>query len=460
MNTLKETQPELFQLLSKVASFRDLCLNTPHRSAEVIALDPLTITQTSVLIENATNDSFCRNQSTHADTCYCDQIRECHGGRPFRCRFSYCHFRRQGFAHRSDLNTHERYHERPWKCDISTCEYANGGFLSRKMRDEHFAMSHQAKTSSTALQLSKTNPRDLKLILIDLILNADVDTVESVKSGAKKADIAGLPELSMEVIFREIAARGSLYQLRLLKELYYPNINHLRAGINSALKAKNEECFEALLNSFVKAETPSPHRLSLLSEFFHEVLSSDSIEAYSIYEKYAREDIDARIAEGKSKERIVSLFIRKKVLSTTTGNPQREQLLLNFINENNIIEAVSKRGLGGALTHVAQSCCSVRLATCLIEAGADVDHRFSDIYLTPLHHAARNTSAEAAELMKFLLLRGADPQKLSARSKLQIRDEKGAKGISKWFGVSWDELVEQTKKEREDMQAKQVSSSY
>jgi ankyrin repeat protein len=85
----------------------------------------------------------------------------------------------------------------------------------------------------------------------------------------------------------------------------------------------------------------------------------------------------------------------------------------------------------------------------LIDLGADVNYRRSERYITALHHAARSTSAEAANLMKFLLLSGADPDIQGLRSNLRVEDEKGAKGISKWLGVSWKELVEQTKKARE-----------
>ena len=98
---------------------------------------------------------------------------------------------------------------------------------------------------------------------------------------------------------------------------------------------------------------------------------------------------------------------------------------------------------------MASSTCSITLAKALIEYGATVDDRRSSLYLTPLHCAARQTSAAAADLMKMLLFAGADPEAKAGRAKLRISEEKGAKGISKWLGMSWDELVARAKEERE-----------
>lgn len=137
-----------------------------------------------------------------------------------------------------------------------------------------------------------------------------------------------------------------------------------------------------------------------------------------------------------------------KVIGATAGSPNREQLLLSLWEK---IDLPTKRGpehLGSALRTVALTTCSVRLAKTLIEYGAVVDQRLSGHSLTPLQYAARRTSAEAAELMKFFLFSGADPNAKAPRAKLKISEEKGAQGISKWLGMSWDELVAKAKEER------------
>jgi ankyrin repeat protein len=90
-----------------------------------------------------------------------------------------------------------------------------------------------------------------------------------------------------------------------------------------------------------------------------------------------------------------------------------------------------------------------KLAKYFVDHGAEVDFRRSHLYLTALHHAARQNSAAAAEMMKYLLLQGANPELMAGRARLRIRDEKGAKGIAQWLGMSWDELVAKAKEERE-----------
>ena len=106
--------------------------------------------------------------------------------------------------------------------------------------------------------------------------------------------------------------------------------------------------------------------------------------------------------------------------------------------------------------NVAAACCSVKLAKYLTDAGAAINHRRSRQYLTPLHHAATKNNSEAAELMRFLLVLGADPAAYATSGPpfdkriRKIRDEAGAKSISKWLGMSWDDLVEKTKLENQN----------
>ena len=52
-------------------------------------------------------------------------------------------------------------------------------------------------------------------------------------------------------------------------------------------------------------------------------------------------------------------------------------------------------------------------------------------------------------MMKFLLFCGADPEPKPSRANLRVQDEKGAKGISKWLGMSWEELVTKANEERQ-----------
>lgn len=129
---------------------------------------------------------------------------------------------------------------------------------------------------------------------------------------------------------------------------------------------------------------------------------------------------------------------------------------------------LGKKALGNALRNVAETTCSVVLAKALLECGADVDFRFNDRRQarTPLHVAATKSNAEAANLMKFLLESGADPNASAevkrglvkrdwrARGSYQREEtrtpsmERGAQNISKWLGMTWDQLVRSTEAQR------------
>ena len=65
-------------------------------------------------------------------------------------------------------------------------------------------------------------------------------------------------------------------------------------------------------------------------------------------------------------------------------------------------------------------------------------------------------------MMRFLLLNGADPEadqektegsKRTPRPAKRVREEQGAKGIHRWLGKTWDELVEETNRIRNDKEA-------
>ncbi|RYP91269.1 hypothetical protein DL770_002587 [Monosporascus sp. CRB-9-2] len=135
------------------------------------------------------------------------------------------------------------------------------------------------------------------------------------------------------------------------------------------------------------------------------------------------------------------------VIRSTAGRPHREAALTRMWDIIISTKLLGKNRPGTALNSVASTTRSVKLAQYLISRGVNVDHRTSDRYLTPLHQAARQDSYEAAELMRFLLLQGADPYTRAGRAANKVEDEKGPKNISKWLGKSWDALVAEAKEE-------------
>jgi hypothetical protein len=111
--------------------------------------------------------------------------------------------------------------------------------------------------------------------------------------------------------------------------------------------------------------------------------------------------------------------------------------------------------------NVASTTCSTELAKFLIDQGVPVDWRNSKAAVTPLVHAARKTGARAADLVRLLLLNGADSvvdiakrephSTVLIESQIDVSEQKGAREISKWLGVTFNELVVQAKKAREEV---------
>jgi hypothetical protein len=147
----------------------------------------------------------------------------------------------------------------------------------------------------------------------------------------------------------------------------------------------------------------------------------------------------------------------RDVVQATANNRIREELLLHLwrsIRWEKRDTKQAKRYFGEMLLNVADTTCSLVLAEYLLECGAEVDHQRSPKYSTPLYKAAQQDTREAAALMKWLLIHGADPSqepserndnfKLRYKPPLKIQDRKGALGISKWLGITWDELVKET----------------
>ncbi|KAI8960332.1 hypothetical protein F5Y11DRAFT_367480 [Daldinia sp. FL1419] len=108
---------------------------------------------------------------------------------------------------------------------------------------------------------------------------------------------------------------------------------------------------------------------------------------------------------------------------------------------------------------------SIVPAAYLLEQGADINARAGTKAKSALQRAALRKSAKGAEMVRFLLLNGADPEVIrmlmssgypAGRISKNIREEAGVKNIHRWLGKTWDELVEETKsarKEKEIMRA-------
>ena len=132
-----------------------------------------------------------------------------------------------------------------------------------------------------------------------------------------------------------------------------------------------------------------------------DILRSDLEEIFKEWEKYT--DIEF-CQQGKTKVPPWIRYTAAYVINTTSGNTGRETLLITLWEKTGVFKSLDLAYHGSALLSVAAATCSVKLAKCLVDYGADINFRRSELYLTALHHAARQTSAAAADMIKYLLL--------------------------------------------------------
>lgn len=355
-------------------------------------------------------------------------VRAWHGNRPFKCTFLHCSFRRQGFQLKSERRSHEKYHDKPWKCSFPDCEYAEGGFLSRKMRDVHLSRFHQ-KLNNETTKLEKPDVDEIQPLLFDLI---GADEVEAVKE--LLPIIWDLDYTVRIVIWERAATSGSPEMLELA--ISTEGIDFQRSYLIWSIQGRNVDCFKLLLS---RTGTHMPE--SILNYIF----KSNSQEILDAFELFLDTCLD--LPSMFSSRPYINRQFRQGI-KLTARVPQREQILLKYFKKRNFIKGNESWAFNSLLIDVALTTCSIKFASYLIDQGADVNFRSGKTKNpTPLQYAARSCSHESAEMMKFLLIKGADPEVLYKHGK--ICDEKGAKGIEKWLGVTWDDLVAQTKKERE-----------
>ena len=93
----------------------------------------------------------------------------------------------------------------------------------------------------------------------------------------------------------------------------------------------------------------------------------------------------------------------------------------------------------------AERCCSIPIAKFLLRSGVSIDTRGHGGH-TALSRASTKKNQKAAELMKFLLESGADPLALPSLRAQPVADRPGPRNISKWLGISWEQLVKESRK--------------
>ena len=397
-------------------------------------LDPLTISRTSVQIYKQFNQILTDCATKTHQQCRCQVLRRHYGERLFKCGFTGCSFHRHGFESSSVRKSHMKHHDRPWKCSVEDCEFAEGGFLSRKMRDDHLNKYHTTKATRTEVHQSPPDPDEVQPLLFDLVQADETDRVRELLPYFRKLN------RDTQQAMQEIAAySGSPAMVHVLISVSSPLKSITLA--KKAIEGLNVDTFKHSLD--MPENIYSSEHMSLLVP----LLASGSEPLLEVWKLYFNPKAVTR-CQGHVHDGLRF----SQTIKATKGDPDKESCLISFWERARADGIFTENVLGTGLSTVVQTTCSVRLAKYLIDLGVDVNFVPKCHALAPVRHAARRDSAAAADLIRFLLLHGADPDLTPTKPSMaypKIQDEKGPRGIAKWLGMSWDELLVKTKEERE-----------
>jgi hypothetical protein len=381
----------------------------------------------------------------HHDKCNCHQLTGHYGKSHFQCDFLSCPSHLRGFPTREQLKRHIAHHERQYKCPIEHCDYFVIGFTTEVARDDHRGKCHQQGESGW-VDLKDLASRPDEVTLFDLVRVGDAGSVSLIMSNMTSIS----PAFHVELLQLAISS-GSIPTI---EALFEGKLNETPAYglflLEHAAKAKDMNLLR--WRCITEAQSLPEHLKSngyvlRLGKPFQEV-EVDSITSWkkmntAVITSQSSEIFDIWVETLVA--RTPALAFQTMAFIDTSEYPEQEARLLALWQSSTVSKSVTNKVISQAFADVAQGCCSLAKGEVLLELGADVNYRSKKNGPTPLQWASRKTTHKGAEFIKFLLMRGADP----ATSCLSgyARDESGAAGISKWLGVSFDELVEWAKAE-------------
>ncbi|KAF5659325.1 NACHT domain-containing protein [Fusarium denticulatum] len=427
---LQEDFPEVFFMFFDTLRFylNDKRLDWNWGNSDKwINLNPLT-----------TSHMLLRIQQEHAslvdsgDNLKVSLLRSNYGSNLFRCTHAFCEHSFRGFKTPGELSEHTKNHGKPWKCFSPNCDFSTIGFSTKPRRDEHWLKVHlpaPEELQKGASDFDKMDVIELQRFLPALVIEGDVDGVQRLLASP------GGKNLKPECIesARRLAAKiGSLVLTQLLVPIDQPDTPE--SIIKLAIQSQDVD--------FAKWAIPQTEPEDCVN-MMKVALSNKSEEIYILWEDYLT-TLPPIVKPGPGyKERVTLEFIFNRTLFTAIkNNPMKEARVKHTLGM--LGNRLSIHSLGVLLTSVAKSSCSLPLAKELIALGASIEFPRDEkgTGLTALHLASKNTSREAALLMRYLILKGAAIE-LNASPFSVIWLGKGAKEMAKWVGMTWEELHDQ-----------------
>ncbi|OOQ87201.1 hypothetical protein PEBR_18028 [Penicillium brasilianum] len=314
------------------------------------------------------------------------------------------------------------------------------GFPSRSQLQKHESMCH-LNSPLKAIQMVQSPEQDEIVPLISDIVAMGM----TAELKALRPRFNLISDLMLSTLVRESAFCGKVEIFRCLWDQHVLRNKGVEERYliwtcaSEAILGKNIEVLEYLTPRIFVTDKEYSHDQRT---YMRLSASSDSSRIFNIWKQQARE--------------WDSEWLIKDLVGFLTEPTIQERFA-------NLLEAEASRGrfsqsqLSVALKTIASTTCAPSIARVLLKQGAIVDYRIKQKgerarIKTPLLAAASKTTKDAAELMKLLLLAGADPNASydpkNRNEPKSVSTAIGARQISKWLQMSWSELVEWTAAER------------
>lgn len=449
LRRFESCSPNLFCFLRSIAQFQQKCSTSLYHLEQEhhwINLNPITTSTISKRLYAQFNQLRCQIQQ-HTDQCLCSILKRHYGQRLYKCGFFSCSFYRYGFATLRPRDSHKKTHNLPWKCDIPSCHYSEVGFVSKAMRDKHIDVHREeAQDDSLGKEALFFDPNDDDLLplFLDLVCIDDTASVAKLLPFFQALRWNQKDKLLLDVGQSASAAMTTLICERFIREdmdgsalsaLLLGGLNGRNVELLTVILSRNDGKFAKMLKAYLSTTVGGYGTCATLLKRSIETGSMEVIQLMEPVLKSIYETVFSPLS---------SHLLLTEIIRATARCPDREKCLLYAWSTNGVANLASAILLRGLRT-IAQTTYSIRLARALLQNGiVDMNQRSSKTVLTPLHWAARHDCIEAAEFMKFLLYQGANPDICNG-----IREEKCVKNISNWLGITWDELIQRVKEDRE-----------
>lgn len=386
----------------------------------------------------------------HSVNCHCHRLQAKYGKKLFRCKYTICQPQQTAFNSKSQFDAHCKKHDRPYKCSHSECEFSSIGFASKSQLTKHLDKCH-LDTPPRPIHLAQDPDLDEYVPLVsDLIELGRENEIKALSGHFKDVDIAVQKQL-----IKEAAVSSSLAIVTTLLDAAATSLKRTRIHHEIAFESIKGENLDVLnwagprVFIEVHLEDGSSRKLQ---EIMQLGVNSDSTEIFHMWKKHflhnrpkqfayvAHWDMISSVKDPLKQERLAKLWKEREFRASLAGHAEESQL-------------------GSTFRKVVSRTYSVVMAKGLLELGVDVDFKEPGSgQKTALHECATKTSKKAAKMTQFLLLSGADPNAVvetrpgPTGPNIYIRtpaSEPGAQMIKTHLGMTWDELVNWAKEQRQ-----------